>query len=93
MNDTERRDPVIRNMAMCTPPKKMKGDNELLATFDVIMWPVMAKNLRLVRHKGEIRIWTTTPDMGFISSAKPIIIEAAMEQVRSALDSMDMLDG
>lgn len=92
MQDAEQEDPSIRNMAICTPPKKMKNDAELLATFDVTMWPVRAKNLRLVRHQGTLRIWTTTRDLNFISSAKVIIIEAAMEKVRDALDHLDVLE-
>lgn len=93
MQDIEQKPPKITDVAMSIPPKKLRSDTELLATFTLLMWPLCAKNLRLVRQGGEIKLWTMTPELRFLGSAKPIIIEAAMEQVRSALDSMDILDG
>lgn len=83
--------PKIINMTMCMPPAQLKNDVQLLATFGAIMWPIRADNLRLVRHKGELKIWTQTPDLRILSTAKPVIIEAAMETVRKAMDEIEQL--
>jgi hypothetical protein len=81
----------IINMAICTPPHKLSGEAKLLATFGVIVWPMVANNLRLVQHKGEIKIWMPTQDVRFLSEAKPLIIKAAMETARNAIDDMGEL--
>lgn len=91
MTDTNQRPPKILNMAMCMPPQKLKGGVELLATFGVLMYPVCLKNLRLVREDGELKIWTSTPDMRFIAEARPVIIAAAQEVARQAIEDMEEL--
>ena len=93
MQDTERKPPKITDMTVCMPPKKLRPDTELLATFTLLMWPLQCKNLRLVRQGGEIKLWTMTPELRFLADARPIIIEAAMKKVRNALDTLDVLDG
>jgi hypothetical protein len=84
--------PKINNMAVCMPPRKGKDGAEILATFDVLMFPVHAKNMMLVRRGGQLKLWTSNTDLRFISTAREMIIAAAMETAREAIDSMGALD-
>jgi len=78
--------PKINNMAVCMPPRKGKDGAEILATFDVLMFPVHAKNMMLVRRGGQLKLWTSN------TTAREMIIAAAMETAREAIDSMGALD-
>lgn len=89
MEDEERKTVRIKDMIVCMPPKRLRPDTELLATFTLLMWPLYCQNLRLVRQGGEIKLWTMTPEMRFLSKAQPIIIEAAKECVREALGQIE----
>lgn len=81
----------IFGMAVCTPPQKLGGDVELLATFSVFVWPIRATNLRLIRQKGEVKLWLPTRDVRFLSDARPMIIEAAMKTARDAYSDLGAL--
>ena len=88
MTDTNELNPRIINMAVCTPPRKLKGDVEVLATFEVLMWPVHVAGMQLVRRNGDVKLWGPTPELRFLSKARPVIIEAAMRTAREAIDGM-----
>ncbi|WOI55138.1 hypothetical protein [Palleronia sp. LCG004] len=85
--------PKILEMSMCVPPRRLTGDAELLATFGVLMWPMRIDGLQLVRNKGELRLWSPTKEFRFLSDAKALVIEAAMNAVRDGLDDMEELAG
>lgn len=80
--------PKINHMNVCTPPRKGKDGAEVLATFDVMLFPVHAKNMMLVRRGGQLKLWTSNTDLRFIASAREMIIDAAMETAREAIDRM-----
>ena len=84
--------PRIVKMSMCVPPEKLDNNTMLLATFNLFMWPIHVENLRLVRRKGEMRIWYPSKDMRILSNAQPIVIEAAMETARQAMDDIAEMD-
>ena len=44
-----------------------------------------------MREDGELKIWTSTPDMRFIAEARPVIIAAAQEVARQAIEDMEEL--
>lgn len=90
--DDQNYQPKVIKMAVCTPPRKGKDGVEILATFDVLMWPVHAKDMMLVRRNGQIKLWTSNRDLRFIANARDMIIEAAMETAREAIDGMATLE-
>ncbi|SDY18371.1 hypothetical protein [Citreimonas salinaria] len=84
--------PRIANLSINVPPMKMEASNaQLLATFTVLAYPIRVQNVRLVKHQGEIKVWCPSRDFSFISAAKPVIIEAAMNAVREGLAEMDAM--
>ena len=91
MNDQNYQPKVIK-MAVCTPPRKGKDGVEILATFDVLMWPVHARGMMLVRRNGEIKLWTTNQDLRFIANAREMIIEEAMRTARESIEGMGSLE-
>ena len=92
MNSTRETSIRVTDMAVCTPPKKLRDDLQLLATFDVLIWPIRANKVRLVRHQGEVKVWASSPDLRFLSAAKPLIIEEAMRTAREAFTSDGLID-
>ncbi|WP_297775636.1 hypothetical protein [uncultured Roseovarius sp.] len=91
MTAIDKTDTKIIDMVICTPPQKLNAEAKLLATFGVIVWPIVASNLKLVKHNGEIKLWTSTASMRFLSDSKSRIIEAAIMTARQALDDMEDL--
>ncbi|MGR3823877.1 MAG: hypothetical protein ACU0A5_15015 [Salipiger marinus] len=88
MPQPENRALRILDMAVCTPPQKIRPDAELLATFALVLWPVRAQGLKLVRHNGEVKLWTSTPDLRFVADARQAIIEAATAEARRGLEGL-----
>lgn len=92
MTDTSTDSIRVMNMVVCTPPKKLRSDLDLLATFDVLMWPVRVSNTRLVRHQGEVKLWASSPDFRFLSDAKALIIEEVMRTAREAFATEGLME-
>jgi hypothetical protein len=80
--------PKIVDMALCVPPRGLREGVELLATFTLVMWPIRARGLRLVRDRGELNVVAPTSDLKFMADARPIIIEAAKAQARNGIEEM-----
>ena len=88
MTEPENRALRILDMAVCTPPQKIKPDAEVLATFSLVMWPVRVHGLKLVRHNGVVSLWTSSKGLRFVADAREAIIEAATAEARKGLEGL-----
>lgn len=81
----------IKELRIDMPPKQCSADVVQLATFSVIAPPCVFEGVRLVRFNGELQVRSPCPQARFVANARPLVLEAAKEAVRSAINELKEL--